>query len=427
MLPRLLAGFCAALWGLSLSATPQTPNPPQSGATALDREIDAYLASLHVKTVRWEDGTPHSRQFFFQGHRVKVIAANSIAVVAYLESTDDPLRIQLWFFNQGDRPFDVLPETFSLSVQQPTSKPLPYVSPQQIKKRIESEATWAAVAEALSSVGRAYSGTSTTNTTGTVSVSDARGGRAYGTYTERATTYDHAANERLSAARLSAIAASAEDLNIRQLTGVILANTVFGGQDYFGGVHFKRDKRATLLLLRVPIANTIFEFPLDIPMTGTRDATKVGVWLAAPNNNSNHSRNARDSATHLKKRLSRFSVVRFTNDPRTAAVTLVVVGRGHGAAAFEQRFDAATGIDAARISRVVERPPDNADWVSVALQVGEVTQEFVGSALRAQSRNSEPSFEKCADAIAADLFGWLNANEPVVRAAQEAGRKPGRN
>jgi hypothetical protein len=51
----------------------------------------------------------------------------------------------------------------------------------------------------------------------------------------------------------------------RPLTGVILLNTVVAGQEYLGVVHFKREKRATLMLLRVPVGDLVFEFPLEMP------------------------------------------------------------------------------------------------------------------------------------------------------------------
>jgi len=266
MKPSHVLAFGALLALVAPCATAQTTASVPPATTSVWEEIDALLASESApKTVRWEEGAPHSRQFLFQGHRVRVLLADSIAVVAYLESADDPLRVQLWFVNQTDGRFDVIPERFSLAVVQPKPKPLAYVSPQQIKKRIDDAANWAAVAEAMASVSRAFAGTSTTTTSGTVTVSDSRGRSAFGTYNGVATTYDHSANMQQTASNLSAVMASVEDQKARELTGVILPNTVFAGQEYFGVVHFKREKRATLMLLRVPVGRLVFEFPLEMP------------------------------------------------------------------------------------------------------------------------------------------------------------------
>jgi hypothetical protein len=111
---------------------------------------------------------------------------DGIAVVAYLESTEDPLRVQVWLINQTDQAFDVVPEQFTLQVLQPAPKALAYVSPAQIKKRIDSEAAWAAAATAIAGA------LSTTTTSGTVTVTDSRGRTSSGSYSGRATTRDSA-------------------------------------------------------------------------------------------------------------------------------------------------------------------------------------------------------------------------------------------
>lgn len=87
----------------------------------------------------------------------------------------------------------------------------------------------------------------------------------FGTYNGLTTTYDQAANEQQTATNIGLIAASAEERKARELTGVLLPNTVFHGQDFGGVIHFKREKRAKVLLLRVPVAGWVFEFPLEVP------------------------------------------------------------------------------------------------------------------------------------------------------------------
>jgi hypothetical protein len=58
---------------------------------------------------------------------------------------------------------------------------------------------------------------------------------------------------------------SADDQKARQLTGALLPHTVFPGREYFGAAHFKRERRATLMLLRVPVGELMFEVPLEMP------------------------------------------------------------------------------------------------------------------------------------------------------------------
>jgi hypothetical protein len=117
----------------------------------------------------------------------------------------------------------------------------------------------------LASAGRAIAGTSTTSHSGTVTARDTTGRTAYGTYNGLTRTYDNAANQQQTAANMARIADTSEAEKIRQTTGALLPNTVFPGDTYFGVVHFKREKKATQLLLRVPVAGQVFELPLEMP------------------------------------------------------------------------------------------------------------------------------------------------------------------
>ncbi len=219
-------------------------------------------------TIRWAAGAPHSREFLNQGRRVRIIDAGSLHVLALIESSDaDPLRIGMSFLNQTERAFDVIPEHFTLAVVEPREKAglLPYMSPQQVAKRIEKAAMWAMVAEGLASVGRAMGGTSTTTTSGTVTAQGPYGGTAYGTYNGLTTTYDSTANQQLTAANIATISTASEAQKLRQTMGALLPNTVFSGNSYAGIIHFKREKHARLLLLRAPVAGQVFEFPLEMP------------------------------------------------------------------------------------------------------------------------------------------------------------------
>lgn len=215
--------------------------------------------------VVWGFARPNSAQFLLQGHQVRVLIGRNVAAIAFVESASDPMPIYVHFVNRGDRPFDVIPESFTLSVVFPKDKILEYVSPRQVAKKIENAATWAIVAEALAGMSRSIAGTSTTSTSGTVNAWSATGGSVYGTYNGVTRTYDNAANQQLMASNMAAISDTAEAQKLRQLTGALLPNTVFAGQTFGGIVHFKREKRAKGVILRMPVAGEILEIALDVP------------------------------------------------------------------------------------------------------------------------------------------------------------------
>ena len=75
--------------------------------------------SLTPKTVRWTPGTAHSREFLFEGYKVRVVRTETFSVLAYIESTDDPFRIRMHFRNASGRAFDVSPDIHSFGARAP--------------------------------------------------------------------------------------------------------------------------------------------------------------------------------------------------------------------------------------------------------------------------------------------------------------------
>jgi hypothetical protein len=209
--------------------------------------------------VRWSPAGEASRQFLVSGHRARVLLHEGIAILAYLESTDDPFRVFVLVVNESGKAVDVIPDGFTLTVSEPKVKALAYVSAKALKKRIDNEAMWLGIAEAIN----AFGATTRSSTSGTFRVTDPERGTIFGTYNGLTTSRDSAAARQQLTANLATISATAEEEKIRQLTGVLLANTVFDGQSFGGLVHFKREKRARTMLLRMPIGGAVFEFPIE--------------------------------------------------------------------------------------------------------------------------------------------------------------------
>jgi len=217
------------------------------------------------RVVVWKPGAePESQEHWLSGFQVRGVVTPRFSVYAFVESTGDPIRVWVSIGNKSDDRFDVIPSGFTLSVVEPQAKSLEYVTPQAVAKKIETAAAWAMAAEAIASGMRAYAGAST-YTSGTAMAFNSKGGSAWGTYNGVVTNYDNTANQALTNTNMAAISNYTEAEKLRQTTGALLPNTVFPGQDYAGVAHFKRDKKATLLLLRVPLANSVVEIPLVVP------------------------------------------------------------------------------------------------------------------------------------------------------------------
>jgi hypothetical protein len=120
------------------------------------------------------------------------------------------------------------------------------------------------LAEGIASLGRALGGTSSTSTSGSALTRDENGNVVNGSYESSSVTYDDAENQALTQANISAIQNSADERKARELTGALLATTLFSSQEIGRIVHFEREKKAELSLLSFPIRDRLVQIPLVV-------------------------------------------------------------------------------------------------------------------------------------------------------------------
>lgn len=209
-------------------------------------------------TVAWQSGTRHSDQVLVQGSVVRVVFMDSVVIGAWIGSNDNPIPIEVMVMNRSSRRFNVIPSQFSVLTDNPKKPLLEFVSPEQIAKKIDSDAGWAILAEGIAGIGRSLGGTSTTEIQGKTT---GPGGTTQ--FSGTATTRDRAANEAVTSENINAIANSAEAQKAARLSGAMLANTVFPGGSLAGRAHFKKDRNARALTICLPIDGRIVCIPLD--------------------------------------------------------------------------------------------------------------------------------------------------------------------
>lgn len=214
-----------------------------------------YSQSNTTETIQWTEGAENSKVFLSQGAKVYVLVSEFYELYVSLNSKSNPMQVQLLFINKSSVPVDLIPENFRLTAMGPVKKNLEYISPQRIAKKIKNDAAWAMVAEGLASAGRAFAGTSSSNTSGTIS-----SGGSSTNFSGWTTTYNSAENQRVTNENLRSISSAAEAETTRQLAGALLPNTVFPGKQLTGIVHFKRDKKTKKFELKIPIGGTVFIF-----------------------------------------------------------------------------------------------------------------------------------------------------------------------
>ncbi len=215
-------------------------------------------------TVRWQEGTPSSDKFFSGGLLVKTIASNGLVVSASLKDTGWKMRADIMVTNKTDQRIDVVPDMLKLDVIVPKAKSLSYQDPEELAKSIDRRTRWANAFSGMAAGLANQTATSQSSTSGSVNVYDSSGDTAHGTYSGTTTTTttspDHAARQR--AWEQQRINSQNATSTIDYLNSIVLRrNTLMPGQNVSGAVFFSREKNHDEVVLRVPVGNTVFEFP----------------------------------------------------------------------------------------------------------------------------------------------------------------------
>jgi hypothetical protein len=206
------------------------------------------LASAMVdnNVARWTAGGVGSDQFVSDDSLVESLTVNGVTVQVALHDTGWKLRANIAVANEGIEQISVNPSRFTMNEVSPSVKLLAYQDPKEMAKSVTHGVLW--TSNRATSPASQHAATAMNASYSTPFVS-----------TQTPNYLVQAQSEQLSAEKHDV------DLTaVRQIHNTALREgAVAPGTNSSGAVWFERDKKAEQLVLRVPVGQTIFEFPLS--------------------------------------------------------------------------------------------------------------------------------------------------------------------
>ena len=221
-----LTGYVARMYLTSIAA-PRAPKPPAS-------------APVENNVARWTPATPGSDQFYSDGSVVESLTVDGVTVQVSLHDTGWKLRADIAVVNDGALQVSVTPSHFTLLAQAPHAHQLAYQDPKLMASSVSHGVLWSSNGAKSPSAGNVAVNTAFTSS--------------------QTPNY-------LVPAQSAELNAAKHDVDlsaVRQIHNTALRQgEVAPGAKSAGAVWFERDKKAEQLVLRVPVGQTIFEFPLS--------------------------------------------------------------------------------------------------------------------------------------------------------------------
>lgn len=232
------SGYVARMYLSAASPTQSNAFKPL-GSAVVDNNV-----------AHWTAGAAGSDQFLSDDSLVESLTVNGVTVQVTLHDTGWKLRANVAVANDGKEQVSVNPAKFTLNEFAPSVKLLAYQDPKEMAKSVSHGVLWTSTSATTPNASAQYA-----NPTSAVNV-------AYKTPFVSTQTPNYlvpAQSAQLDAARHDV------DLSaVRQIHNTALREGVVApGAEAAGAVWFERDKKAEQLVLRVPVGQTIFEFPLS--------------------------------------------------------------------------------------------------------------------------------------------------------------------
>ena len=220
------------------------------------RAPELISANLKNGVARWHDGAPGCDQFMSDGTLVESITANGITVQVSLHDTGWKFRANVAIANGGTQTINVNPAKFILDSVGPHGKPLFYQNPEELAKNVTHQVLWT---EANAAPATMQARSESNSNSAPVNLS-----------------YRTPLNNRAAAPNYLVQHQAAHDEAIRNQGKQTLVNTaqqiqrlalkagaVSPNDKLTGAVWFDREKNPQQLILRIPIDDYSFEFPLS--------------------------------------------------------------------------------------------------------------------------------------------------------------------
>jgi hypothetical protein len=219
-----------------------------SAAAPVQSNFGKPLASAEVQNnvARWTPGAAGSDQFMSDDSLVESLTANGVTVQVTLHDTGWKLRANVAVANEGHAEVFINPAKFMMTELSPAARPLMYQDPKEMAKSVSHGVLWTTNRATSPASSQSASAMNVSYHTPFVS-------------TQTPNYLVQAQSDQLSAERHDV------DLNaVRQIQNTALREgSIASGANSSGAVWFERDKKAQQLILRIPVGQTIFEFPLS--------------------------------------------------------------------------------------------------------------------------------------------------------------------
>lgn len=236
-------GYVAAMYLKKVPAPSRAPKPPS--------------ANIENGVARWHQGAPGCDDFISNGILVESLTVDGVTVQVSLHDTGWKLRANVAIANGGTQPLHIEPPHFILDDIGVRGKPLFYEDPAQLAKSVTHQVLWT---EAIAEPG----GAPTPVSSPAAAISATTVGYK-SSFTPSASAPNYILQHQY--AEESAVRQQGKQtLNktAHQILTLALKTTIIDPNDKVAGaVWFERDKNPQQLMLRIPIENQTFEFPLS--------------------------------------------------------------------------------------------------------------------------------------------------------------------
>jgi hypothetical protein len=223
-----LTGYVARMY-LTAAAAPRAAATKPLASAAVENNV-----------ARWMPAAAGSDQFYSEDSLVESLTVDGITVQVSLHDTGWKLRADVAVANDGRFPLAITPAHFMLLALAPSAHQLAYQDPQQMASSVSH-----GVLRSTNSAKPPVAGNVAVNT--------------MFSSTQTPNYLVQTQSEQLSAERHDV-----DFTAVRQIHNTaLLGGSIAPGGKSAGAVWFERDKKAEQLVLRVPVGQTIYEFPLS--------------------------------------------------------------------------------------------------------------------------------------------------------------------
>jgi hypothetical protein len=219
-----------------------------------DAQLPGDSATVNNGVARWQSGVKGSYQFMNGSELVESLTANGVTVQVSLQDTGWKMRANVAVVNSGKQSVYVLPKLLSLDEIAPLIKPLRYEDPAHVAKAANHQVLWTSASAAAAGGAQPPRPSSPS------------GGEVYVlTYklpvSDPSPNYlaQHQALEQIAAKNQTALVNMVREINELSLRECTLKPS----EKTAGAVWFERDSKSRQLILKVPVGDVLYEFPLS--------------------------------------------------------------------------------------------------------------------------------------------------------------------